>query len=61
MEVVQIGFLGAVFSAAEFLHATGVNVETEDVVFFGEFDGEGEADVAEADDGDFCLLHLITN
>jgi hypothetical protein len=46
-------FEGWVVAFGEFFDAGGFDVEADDEAVFGEFDGEGETDVAETDDGDF--------
>ncbi len=45
-------FKGAVVAGLEFVYAALLDVEAGDTIFFGEFDSQRQADVAEADDGD---------
>jgi hypothetical protein len=45
-------FAGVVASGLQFVHAVLRDVEADDAEFLGEGGGEGESDVAEADDGD---------
>lgn len=46
------GLVGAAVAGLEFGEAGLVDVEADQRALFAEFDREGEADVAQADDGD---------